>query len=103
MLLINCDEAPALNPGWSVRTSVFLNERSSPHHTVKCPLQYMLLNPHVHQPGAVVSFSQAVVVSSRVSTGVCQMVTEGDGQCDASRMCVSGNVFHTEDFPDMQR
>ncbi|EQX06734.1 hypothetical protein G915_00955, partial [Escherichia coli UMEA 3140-1] len=23
MLLINCDGAPALNPGWSVRTSAY--------------------------------------------------------------------------------
>ncbi len=27
MLLINCDEAPALNPGWSVRTSAYFSTR----------------------------------------------------------------------------
>ena len=27
MLLINCDEVPALNPGWSVRTSAYFSTR----------------------------------------------------------------------------
>ncbi len=77
MLLINCDGAPALNPGWSVRTARIFQRESSPHHTVKS-LPQLLLNHTFISERCVIQRETIVWSSSRVSS-VCQMVT-GDGQ-----------------------
>ncbi len=74
-----------LNPGWSVRTSRIFPRENSPHHTVKCQLQYALNHTFIGE--RCVIQCKAVMLASSRDSSVCQMVT-GDGQRDASvRVC----------------